>query len=116
MDTTRRRDDARQRTSPRRKAAGGLIVALVVTVLTGLVPMFTNPARAASVTPTFVAGNNSCAALGFEHEVKLNGVPANGSYVQLNPQLPVVTSGNPNLRPETSDSWNTSVVWEPAFQ
>jgi len=41
------------------------------------------------------------------------GVPANGSYVQLNQQISVVTSGNPNLTPETSESWNFSGVWEP---
>nr|MEA2797280.1 iron complex outerrane recepter protein [Phenylobacterium sp.] len=43
------------------------------------------------------------------------GVPASGSYVQLNAQLPVITSGNKNLAPETSESWNFSGVWEPAF-
>ena len=43
------------------------------------------------------------------------GVPANNSYVQLNAQLPVITSGNANLAPETSESWNVSGVWEPKF-
>jgi iron complex outermembrane receptor protein len=43
------------------------------------------------------------------------GVPANGSYTQLNPQLPVITSGNKALKPETSRSWNFSGVWEPSF-
>ena len=43
------------------------------------------------------------------------GVPASGSYVQLNPQLPVITSGNKKLSPETSESWNASGVWEPKF-
>jgi len=43
------------------------------------------------------------------------GVPANGSYVQANPQISVVTSGNRDLQPETSESWNASFVWEPAF-
>jgi iron complex outermembrane receptor protein len=43
------------------------------------------------------------------------GVPANGSYTQLNAQLPVITSGNRNLAPETSRSWNFSGVWEPKF-
>ncbi|HEX5264801.1 MAG TPA: TonB-dependent receptor [Phenylobacterium sp.] len=42
-----------------------------------------------------------------------HGVPANGSYTQLNPQLPVITSGNEDLKPETSESWNWSVVWQP---
>lgn len=43
------------------------------------------------------------------------GVPANGSYVQLNPQISVITSGNPNLTPETSESWNAGAVWSPSF-
>ncbi len=42
------------------------------------------------------------------------GVPANGSYTQLNPQISVITSGNRNLKPETSESWNFSGVWEPS--
>lgn len=44
-----------------------------------------------------------------------NGVPSNGSYTQLNPQLPVITSGNPNLQPETSEGYNIGIVWEPSF-
>src|SRR3954471_7819904 len=43
------------------------------------------------------------------------GVPANGSYVQLNAQLPVITGGNPALDPETSKSWGAGVVWRPHF-
>ncbi|HEY5723414.1 MAG TPA: TonB-dependent receptor [Allosphingosinicella sp.] len=43
------------------------------------------------------------------------GVPANGSYVQLNAQLPVVTGGNPLLDPETSESWGVGAVWRPSF-
>ncbi|MDB5465931.1 MAG: TonB-dependent receptor [Phenylobacterium sp.] len=44
-----------------------------------------------------------------------HGVPASGSYTQLNPQLPVITSGNKALKPETSESWTYSAVWEPAW-
>jgi iron complex outermembrane recepter protein len=44
-----------------------------------------------------------------------DGVPANGSYVQLNAQLPVVTGGNPNLDPESSESWGFGMVWRPSF-
>jgi iron complex outermembrane recepter protein len=44
-----------------------------------------------------------------------NGVPANGSYVQLNAQLPVVTGGNLALEPETSESWVFGAVWRPSF-
>jgi len=43
------------------------------------------------------------------------GVPANGSYTQLNPQVSVITSGNRALTPETSESWNAGVVWDPSF-
>ncbi|HEX8365144.1 MAG TPA: TonB-dependent receptor [Allosphingosinicella sp.] len=43
------------------------------------------------------------------------GVPANGSYVQTNPQLPVVTGGNQDLDPETSESWGVGAVWRPSF-
>jgi iron complex outermembrane recepter protein len=43
------------------------------------------------------------------------GVPANGSYVQANPQLPVVTGGNPALEPETSESWVFGAVYSPSF-
>ncbi|OQW57309.1 MAG: hypothetical protein A4S17_04915 [Proteobacteria bacterium HN_bin10] len=53
-----------------------------------------------------VAVQNNCIAA---------GVPADGSYVQLNPQLPVITSGNPSLQPESSDGYNIGVVWEPSF-
>ncbi|HEU0097143.1 MAG TPA: TonB-dependent receptor [Allosphingosinicella sp.] len=43
------------------------------------------------------------------------GVPANGSYVQANPQLPVVTGGNQDLDPETSESWVFGAVFSPRF-
>ncbi len=42
------------------------------------------------------------------------GVPAAGTYVQLNPQVPVITSGNPALQPETSEGLNLGVVWQPS--
>jgi len=44
-----------------------------------------------------------------------SGVPANGSYVQANPQLPVITGGNNALKPETSKSWGAGAVWRPSF-
>jgi iron complex outermembrane receptor protein len=44
-----------------------------------------------------------------------DGVPANGSYVQANPQLPVITGGNLDLQPETSESWGAGAVWSPSF-
>jgi iron complex outermembrane receptor protein len=42
-----------------------------------------------------------------------NGVPADGSYVQRNPQLPVFVRGTDTLQPETSESYNLGVVWRP---
>lgn len=38
------------------------------------------------------------------------GVPADGSYVQLNPQISVVTGGNPDLDPEASEPWARSTA------
>ncbi|MEA3002570.1 MAG: iron complex outerrane recepter protein [Sphingomonadales bacterium] len=43
------------------------------------------------------------------------GVPANGSYVQANPQLPVITGGNRNLKAETSESWGVGGVYSPSW-
>jgi len=43
-----------------------------------------------------------------------DGVPP-GGYTQLNAQLPVVTGGNPDLDPETSESWGFGAVWRPSF-
>ncbi|MDP3870668.1 TonB-dependent receptor domain-containing protein [Phenylobacterium sp.] len=56
-------------------------------------------------TPASAAVRANCIA---------RGVPASGSYVQLNPQVSVITSGNRALTPETSESWNYSFVWEPS--
>ena len=41
------------------------------------------------------------------------GVPA--GYEQDNPQRPVFTIGNPNLKPEKSDGWNLGAVYSPEF-
>ena len=41
-----------------------------------------------------------------------HGVPA--GYQQNNPQISVVTGGNPNLKPETSKGWVLGGVWSPA--
>ena len=65
METTPRRDAApQQRRLRSRRQTSGLIVAVVVTLLAALVPMFTSPASAASVTPDVrTSGNNTCGAL-----------------------------------------------------
>ncbi|MEZ4362405.1 MAG: TonB-dependent receptor [Kofleriaceae bacterium] len=41
------------------------------------------------------------------------GLPADGSYEQLNPQISVTTGGNRALQPETSDSFNFSIAYSP---
>ncbi len=47
------------------------------------------------------------------------GVPAanvgNAAVVQLNPQIPALFGGNPNLQEETSTSWTAGVVLQPQF-
>ncbi len=44
------------------------------------------------------------------------GVPTPGqSSVQLNPQIPALFGGNPNLEEETSDSWTAGIVLQPSF-
>jgi iron complex outermembrane receptor protein len=40
------------------------------------------------------------------------GVPA--GYQQINPQIAVLTGGNPNLKPETSKGWNVGAVFSPS--
>ena len=42
------------------------------------------------------------------------GVPASGTYSQLNPQVGVITSGNKALKPETSEAKTYGIVWEPS--
>jgi iron complex outermembrane receptor protein len=44
-----------------------------------------------------------------------NGVPANGSYAEEPGQLPVITQGNRNLKPETSKSLNLGAVYSPSW-
>jgi iron complex outermembrane receptor protein len=44
-----------------------------------------------------------------------NGVPADGSYTQNNPQLPVFVRGTETLNPETSESYNLGIVWRPSW-
>ncbi|NNF52007.1 MAG: TonB-dependent receptor [Gammaproteobacteria bacterium] len=45
----------------------------------------------------------------------LQGVPADGSYVQFNPQISVITGGNVNLNPETADSITLGGVYNPSW-
>lgn len=57
-------------------------------------------------TPASAAVQANCIA---------QGVPANGSYVQNNPQLSVITGGNEELQPETSESWVFGAVYSPEW-
>jgi len=59
--------------------------------------------------------NNSGASAAVKANCVARGVPANGSYVQLNAQLPVITGGNPALAAESSESWVFGAVWRPSF-
>ncbi len=43
------------------------------------------------------------------------GVPADGSYAQLNSQISVLTGGNEDLQPETSESLVVGAAWRPSF-
>jgi len=43
------------------------------------------------------------------------GVPADGSFVQVNPQISVTTGGNRDLKPETSDSYMAGAVYSPGW-
>ncbi len=43
------------------------------------------------------------------------GVPADGSFEQINPQIRITRGGNPDLEPETSDSYTIGAVWSPTF-
>ncbi len=43
------------------------------------------------------------------------GVPADGGYEALNPQISVTTGGNRDLEPETSDSINLSLAYSPEW-
>ncbi|HVQ08514.1 MAG TPA: TonB-dependent receptor [Allosphingosinicella sp.] len=59
--------------------------------------------------------NNNGASATVRANCIADGVPANGSYVQTNAQLPVVTGGNQNLAAESSESWGFGAVWRPSF-
>jgi iron complex outermembrane receptor protein len=59
--------------------------------------------------------NNNGASATVRANCIADGVPANGSYVQNNPQLSVRTGGNLDLLPETSESWGVGAVWSPSF-
>lgn len=44
-----------------------------------------------------------------------DGVPANGSYRQVNSQIRITQGGNPDVGPETATTKTFGVVWSPGF-
>ena len=71
-------------------------------------PPATDPcATAAAAAPG--ALRDLCIATGVPAAVV--GTPS----VQLNPQIPALFGGNPNLSEETSDSWTAGIVLQPSF-
>jgi iron complex outermembrane receptor protein len=44
-----------------------------------------------------------------------HGVPASGTFAQADAQLPVIVSGNPDLKPEKSKSWIFGGVFSPSI-
>ena len=58
--------------------------------------------------------NNSGASATVRANCIAQGVPADGSYVQINPQISVITSGSEDLKPETSKSWVVGAVLSPS--
>jgi iron complex outermembrane receptor protein len=63
---------------------------------------YTGAINGGAPAPAQIQAN--CAAL---------GVPA--TYQLLNPQISVITGGNPDLVPETSDGYTVGLVWSPRF-
>lgn len=59
--------------------------------------------------------NNNGASATIRQNCIAQGVPSNGSYVQANQQLPILTGGNRNLKAETSESWIVGGVYSPAW-
>ncbi|WP_343525972.1 TonB-dependent receptor [Sphingomonas sp.] len=59
--------------------------------------------------------NNNGASATVKQNCIARGVPANGSYVQANQQLPILTGGNRALKPETSESWVLGGVYSPSW-
>ncbi len=67
----------------------------------------------AELTDPCVRGINGAPPTGPASVCSQFGIPANAQ--QANPQISVTTGGNPNLAPETSDSYSVGFVWSPGF-
>lgn len=77
--------------------------------------LFGTPSRFDQELVDPCSGLNAATPANIRTNCIAQGVPANGSYVQNNPQLPVVTGGNRNLKAETSDSYVFGTVYAPKW-
>jgi iron complex outermembrane receptor protein len=77
--------------------------------------LFGTPSRFDQEIVDPCSGMNAGTAANVRTNCIAEGVPNNNSYVQLNPQLPVITGGNSALDAETSESWGFGAVWRPSF-
>ncbi|NJN40580.1 MAG: TonB-dependent receptor, partial [Gammaproteobacteria bacterium] len=83
--------------------------------------------RAPSIGELFGSASRFDATLSDPCSIGLDGSPPTGNpsncaalgvpsgYQQANSQISVTTGGNPDLDPETADSWTTGFVWSPSF-
>ena len=62
-----------------------------------------------------IAGSPYQASQTVRDNCTANGVPANGSYAEDPGQLPVITQGNENLKPEKSKNLTFGLVYSPAW-
>jgi len=77
--------------------------------------LFGTPSRFDQEVADPCSGMTAATAANIRANCIAEGVPANNSYVQLNAQLPVITGGNQDLDPESSESWGMGMVWRPSF-
>lgn len=83
--------------------------------------------RAPSIGELFGSASRFDATLADPCSIGLDGSPPPGNaancaalgvpvgYQQANSQISVTTGGNPDLDPETADSWTVGLVWSPDF-
>jgi iron complex outermembrane receptor protein len=79
----------------------------------GIGELFGTPSRFDQELTDPCSGLNATTPAAVRTNCIAQGVPANGSYVQANPQISVVTGGNRDLDPETSESWVVGAVFSP---
>jgi len=73
-----------------------------------------DPCSNDSTAPQNYLNNPTVQANCIAHGVPAGGTPTTG-YQQANPQISVLVSGNPDLKPESSKSWVFGGVYSPSF-